>query len=96
MMETTIASKTYYGLRDWRVKARRRGDVVVVTVHVGRMEHSRVSLSTVTWPDNLHGQRQAAAAALAEAIDVPVAEWDSPELDRIPDEIVKAMNEVML
>jgi hypothetical protein len=87
-------SKTYKGVRDWGVKARRAGDKVVVTVKIGTYVHSRVDLSVATWPTNLYDQRQAATKALAGAISLSADEWDSGELDRIPDEIVKAMNEV--
>lgn len=87
-------SRLYKGVRDWGVKARREGDNVIVTVKVGRMLHSRVNLSVSTWPGNLYDQRQAATKALGEAINMPVLEWDNSELDRIPDEIVKAMNEL--
>ncbi len=87
-------SQLYKGVRDWTVKARRKDDDVVVTVKAGRMLHSRVNLSVSTWPGNLYDQRQAATKALGEAINMPVSEWDNSELDRIPDEIVHAMNEL--
>lgn len=93
-MQSTV-SRLYKGVRDWGVKARRTGENIVVTVKVGRMLHSRVNLSTITWPDNLYDQRQAATKTLGEAINMPVEEWDNSELDRIPDEIVKAVNAVI-
>ena len=84
-------SRSFRGVRDWSVKAKRTDDTIVVTVKVGRMLHSRVRLSLTAWPKNLYDQRQVATKALGEAIGVSVEDWDSPELDRIPDEIVKAV-----
>ena len=89
-----VTSKTHKGVRDWSVKARRDGDAIVVTVKCG-VPFVKVVLSAVNWPRNLYDQCQAATRALADAIGVPWADWDSGELDRIPDEIVKAVNEVM-
>lgn len=92
---TRRVSRLYKGVRDWSVKARRTGDCVVVTVKVGQMIHSRVNLSAVTWPIHRYDQIQAATNALGDAINMPWAEWDSPELDRIPHEIVRAVNEAV-
>ncbi len=89
-----MISKVQKGVRDWSVKAKRTDDAIVVTVKVGRMLHSLVHLSAATWPGNLYDQRQVATKALGEAIGVSVEEWTSPELDRIPDEIVRAVAEV--
>jgi hypothetical protein len=89
-----IASKTQHGVRDWGVKARRKGDAVVVTIKIGTYLHSRVNLSVAAWPKNNWDKEQAAIKAMAEAIGVPYLDWDSCELDRIPHEVVKAMDEV--
>jgi hypothetical protein len=90
----TVISRTYKGVRDWSVKAKRVGDNVVVTVKVGRMVHSRVNLSATTWPINRYDQQQVVTTALADAIDLAWEDWDNDELDRIPGEIVRAMNAV--
>ena len=86
-----MISKVQKGVRDWSVKAKRTGNDILVTVKVGKLLHSRIGLSVATWPGNLYDQRQVATKALGEAIGVSVEDWDSPELDRIPDEIVKAV-----
>lgn len=89
-----ITSKTQRGVRDWYVRAKRDGDTVVVTIRVGTYIHSRVNLSVAVWPKNNYDKEQAAIGAMAEAIGVPYVDWDSSELDRIPHEVVKSMNEV--
>ncbi len=90
-----MISKVQKGVRDWSVKVKRTDDSIVVTVRVGRMLHSLVHLSAATWPGNLYDQRQVATKALGDAIGIPVEDWTSPELDRIPDEIVSAVTEVI-
>ena len=89
-----MISKTHKGVRDWTVRAKRTGDITV-TVKIGRMLHSTVHLVASTWSNNLYDQRQLATKSLAEAIGIPVEDWTSSELDRIPDEITRAINEIM-
>ena len=90
-----IQSKTYKGVRDWSVKAKRDNNKVMVTVRCGGL-FTKAMLSVNDWPSNLFDQRQQAAKALGESIGVPEIDWESGELDRIPDEIVKAMNDVKM
>lgn len=82
-------------MRDWTIRAKRVDTNICVTVKMGRMLVTRVILPVVTWPKNLYDQAQVATNALAKAIGVPWEEWDSSELDRVPDEIVKAVNSVL-
>jgi hypothetical protein len=89
-----ITSKTYHGVRDWSVKSKRSGDRIEVTVKVGTMLHSYIVLSASTWPKNPYDKQQSAIKATVEAIGVKYEDWESCEFDRIPDEIVKAVNEV--